>query len=255
MGSNTKWLRILGLGVLCLLVAGAMLLPAMAFADGDGSIDSPLVVNQALPWSVDGTLTPVTYEDSSTGNEFWYTIPLTAGQTLKLTTTASSWDALPGSAMFATWDTPYYVEASYPGDTVGSLSLMAPRTGDYLLVMSNDTVASTYTIDAQIVPPVNFSLWGFSAPKTAKRLKTFTVSDRLSPKYNGLTPPIKFVLQHKVGSKWKAYKTLTGLSNATGTGFSAKFKLKAGTYRVRSSFADLAHPHAKYTVWRTVKVK
>lgn len=258
MVMRAKWRHIVGLGALGLLVVGAMLLPTMAFAAVGDSQDTALAL-PALPWatSLAGTLQSVIDPyDGKTYHEFWYTIPLAAGQTVSVTATSDPSVSSPGLEMWpVSFDTPYYVEATYPSDSVSTLTMMAPRAGDYFISAYGGDTDTTFTLSAQSIPAVNFSLWGFSAPKTAKRSKAFAVSVKMSPKYNGLFPPVKIYVQHKVGKKWKAYKTYTGLSNANGTAFSAKPKLAKGVYRSRAAFWDAAHPHAKYTAWKTVTVK
>ena len=141
--------------------------------------------------------------------------------------------------------------------TTQSLTVMAPRTATYLLVFEGSHV-ETFSVSAAVVPTVKYKLTAFSAPKTAKRKKKFTVSVRTVSEYNSVFSPIKFVVQRKVGKKWKKYTSAVGGisgGNASYTKFSANLKLPKGTFRVQATFSDVAHPKAIGTVWKTVKVK
>jgi hypothetical protein len=98
-------------------------------------------------------------------------------------------------------------------------------------------------------------------PSSARHGRYFSVSAKTFPAYNSLRSPIKFVVERKSGKRWKAYGTAAGkftseFLSGTSSKSTARLKLaKKGTYRVRARFADAAHPVAKYSTWRTVKVK
>ena len=243
-------------GVLALAIVAVAALPAVAFASVAGD-SGDTAITLAVPSHVTGTL--VTDPDPDFNDAvLWYTVHMTAGQTLAATITADPSVAWTGLESFAALGFGGECFSDYVSDNVGRLRLMAPSTGDYFVIAEADAPAP-FSIDATIVPAVPFSLSSVTAPKTAKKNKSFGVACSVAPVYDGLASPIRFYAQRKSGSTWKAYKNVAGGladdSSATRTPFKASFKLPKGTYRVRARFVDAAHKTAKYSGWKSVKVK
>jgi hypothetical protein len=229
-------------------------IPAMAFAAVPGD-DPSTAVSLALPASTSGNLVDSPgYGDAM----FWYTVHLTAGQTLAATITAAPGVDNAWLGSFPVTAHGGMVSSDPISNSVEKIFVMAPWTGDYFLFAEADNLGM-YWIDASIVGPLAYSMSPVTAPKTAKKNKAFNVGVVLTPDYDGLSSPIKFVVERRSGSKWKPYKTVTGGlaagGSATRTPMKASLKLPKGTFRVRARFADAAHPAAKYTGWKTVTVK
>jgi hypothetical protein len=235
----------------------AVMVPTLAFATG-ADWQNPEVLPPP-PWSgsIDGTLTTVNYLGGFTDYEYWYSFNMSAGQTISVTATVAV-----GSDTDFMFTTRAFVHDSHlvsdPFDSTHRvLAIMAPRTSTYLLEVYSST-PGTFTIKSVAIPPVRYSLSAFSVPKAAKRKKNFTVSVKVSPDYDSIFVPIRYYIERKSGKRWKKYGTAKGSilsGSAAYTKFSAKLKLPKATFRVRARFVDAAHAKAKYTAWKTVKVK
>jgi hypothetical protein len=135
---------------------------------------------------------------------------------------------------------------------------MAQTTGDYFVVASGGAVGS-FTVDVAIVLPLRYGMTSITAPRTARRNRTFTVSAVLKPGYDGFTSPITFYVERKKGGRWRSYRTAGGRTPSVLVGaqttFKASLQLPAGAFRVRARFLDAAHPRATYTGWKSVTVR
>lgn len=248
--------RTLALGVLGVVVALALALPAVACAT-PGDFDNPVAV-PALPWSQDqtGTLN-LTTDDGESWGEFDYLIPLTKGKTYTFTYTTPANDNY-AAVMSPTFSPAGMIFSDSVGFGVERITFMAPASMSYLLSVAADQV-ETFTVSGATVPSVACNLSSFSVPSSKKKAKSFPVSVAVSPRYNSLGSPITFEIQRKVGKRWKKYSTakssIGGLAPSYSK-FSASIKIKAkGSFRIRAKFADAAHVAAKYTKYKTIKIK
>ena len=234
------------------------MLPALAFGVSGDSWQNATPL-PPLPWanSVDGTLTPVV-DGADTYYDYWHTIDMTAGQTISVTATLPAG----GVAGFGFFPKSFTANGAFLfSDTVDAthqkLAIMAPRTGTYFLFVSS-SAPGAYALDAKVILAVNYPMSAFSVPKTAKKKKNFTVAVKVSPDYDSIFTPVRFYVERKSGRRWKKYSSVQSSfagGSSTYSKFSAKLKLPKATFRVRARFLDAAHPHAKYTSWKTVRVK
>lgn len=237
-------------------------MPALAFAE-TGDMENPQVI-ASPPWSqaASGTTIAIT-DDGETWYGYNYFVRLIKGKTYTFTSRVPSATATPDDFSMMMLLSPIYSppgilfsDSGATGD-VQTLKFMAPVTRYYWLALQSSQAAS-FTIDAAYSGKTWFRMSAASAPKSAKRNKSFTASVKLYPRYNSLGTPIKFQVQRKVGKKWKAYSTakssMTGLAPDY-TQFASSVKIKKkGTYRVRAVFSDAANK-ARYTGYKTVKIK
>ena len=117
----------------------------------------------------------------------------------------------------------------------------------------------TFTLDAAVVPSVSFTLSKMSAPSKVKRKKYFKVGATLSGHTDQFNVPVRFVFQRRSRGRWRTYKTLKPFWSTAYDPerypYRVTLKLPKGTFRVRASFADAAHPKAKYNAWKEVVFK
>jgi hypothetical protein len=241
--------------VLAAMVFALLAMPALALAD-TGDADNP-VTPGSVPWSHDVTGSLVATVDAGvTYYEHWCEIPMTRGQTARFTLRSLDADALL-SVMSKTLVPAGFVCSKTVGTGVQALTFMAPRTGSYYLVLDGSSV-STFTLNSAIAPTTKYKMSGFTAPKSKKKNAKFAVSVKLSRAYNSLGSPVQFQVQRKLGKKWKSYSTAVGSAGlvAYPVKYSAKVKIKKkGTFRIRAKFSDAAHSKARYTAWKTIKIK
>jgi hypothetical protein len=254
------------LALLGLVVFAIALLPASALATSlpQGQL--------AIPSSTSGTLTAAgtTYYGPygpSAGYYSSYEFNMPAGQTIEGTCTFGSPMGY-SSAML-------YAQSAYNGqmttqrvdDLTRHFTMMAPSTGWYHLVLAG-SAGSTFTIDIATSTPVPYSLVGLAVPKSAKHSKSFKVSVVVTPAYNAFSwPPVRFVIDRKVGSTFRGFSSVSGrnpypyyyamyMQPTSGpTKVVGSMRLPRGTYRIRASFRDAAHPTAIYGLPKTVVVK
>ena len=246
--------------ILAALVVAAVV-PAIAYAV-DGDYVNPVVLT--VPSTVSGTLNlvPASGEDEAYGM-YAYSVHLTKGQTLAATLSVDpsvTYPYLDACSDNVKITTDQYSDP-VPGSYLQRLRLLAPATGTYYVVAYADN-AGPYSIDAAIVPAVYYKLSSMTVPKagTPRKNKAFTVSASVAPDYDGLTSPMTFYVQRYLNKKWRTYGAAHAGVLAPGgtvskTPFKTSLKLPAGTFRVRARFMDAGHPSAKYTAWKTVKVK
>jgi hypothetical protein len=245
----------LSLIALVLVLVAGLAVPLMASA---GVIhDTPETGEViSLPFSGGGLLTPVTVT-GITDYEYWYRIPLNAGDTIEVTSSAKP-ETYPWSFIYSLdFDDPYFVGSDTATPGVETMTYMAPHTGTYAFAVVGSE-SDNFTAVAATRTAVPFSLKAMSTPKTAKAKKNFSVSAKLAPAYNSSLSPIKFYCQKK-NSKgvYKPYSSktarMTWLSLSSSKA-SATFKLGKGKYRFRARFTDIVHP-VKYNSYHTVTVK
>jgi hypothetical protein len=249
--------RFLALGLFALLMAAMLALPAFAAAtDGDGR--NPVAL-PALPWASPqvGTFLPDLY-DGHTYGSFWYHITLTRGQTVQFTAVNDPGADFGGIFVDSYAPSTFGQFSSDSSGATSTVSVLPHVTGEYIINVLGYN-PGTFSLDVTATAPMSFKLATFSAPKSVKHKKAFTVAVNVLPSYNGLISPIKFYIERKSGKKWKTYGSV-GVNKITGNSSYTKFSgvgkiSKAGTYRVRGKFTDAAHPVAKYTSWKTIRVK
>lgn len=247
--------RTLAAALFAVLVVAAVMVPALAFA-ADGDYDAPVAL-PALPWtaSVDGTFT-ATSLDGETDYEYWYSLPMTAGQTVSVEATVPAIGE-PGFVVFpSSFSTQGFLFSDYVDWTHQKLAIMAPHTGNYVIGMLS-SAPGTFTINATVIAAPKYPMSGFSVPKKAKKKTNFTVAVNVSPDYDSFSSPIRFYVERKSGKKYKKYSNVGSSiygGSSSFTKFTAKLKLPKGTYRVRARFTDAVHP-VKYTAWKSVTVK
>jgi hypothetical protein len=245
-------MRIQGRLLIALLAAltfTALVVPALAIADPGDSPDAP--INYGVPFSTSTTLTPVHLWT-------WYSVTMAAGQTVQISAITPGADV---GLLMGTYDDPYHLQGSYvPGSAQLTLSFLAPRSQAYLLAVSSSESTGQCPVTAVLTPAQPFTLASMTAPRSVRHSRSFTVTAKTFPAYNSLRSPIKFVVERKSGKRWKSYSSAWGrfMSEVLG-GASSKsttnLKLtKRGTYRVRARFSDSAHPAAKCSTWKTVKI-
>jgi hypothetical protein len=190
-----------------------------------------------------------------------YSVEALAGQTIRVDAALGGAN---GGMRLGTLNDPYVLEGvrtstSAASSTVG-LTFMAPRTGSYLLAFNSETFGP-YSLTATPTAPVTYKVGSIWAPHSARHARSFTVAARTFPAYNSVRSPIRFMIERKYGKRWRAYGSFAGKfpalflsGSSTKTTSSIKMSRK-GTYRVRARLSDAAHPSARYSNWRTVKLK
>jgi hypothetical protein len=244
--------RLAAVAVVAAAMVFALAMPSMAVAV-PGDWDNPVLLG-ALPWSEDTSGTFVaTVDGTETFYEYNYYLPVAKGQTVRLVLTTASENAM---LMTADYSTPLMVGGDSVTPTQTVLTFMSPATGNYRVSLLGSAVES-FTLSAATISTVPFSMGGFTVPGSKKRNKSFDVSVRVSPSYNGLYVPVKFEIQRKSGT-FKKYSTVTGTlygGSSAYTKFGKKLKIKkTGTYRIRAVFSDAAHVR-QTTKWKTIKIK
>jgi len=240
--------------VLTLALAAGLAMPgiAMAYVIGDAHETAEVT---GVPFSDANSLIaiPAPYNDF----EYWYEVPLTAGQTIEVTSTATAANAYTWAWSAGVHD-PYEVFSWPVSPGVQRLRFMAPRTGSYFIAVLGAT-AGDFTVGATTIPTMPFALKSMVAKKRVKARRTFKVSASVAPGYNSGASPIRFYLQRRANGKWKAYGTSkAGKLSVAASGYSkyyASYKLPKGTFRVHAGFRDVAHPAVKYNSYKTFKVR
>lgn len=236
--------------------AVAVLVPAMAFADtGDSPSNADtLTVGVSTP----GTL--IVGDGSPTTYAYVYKVDLTAGQTIVATYTTSPSITSADLRLYASFPSYFdWLGANTVSSTVHVAWLQANKTGTYYLAALGEGSPGTFTLDTAFAPAVKYSLSSLTAPKTVKRNKTFKVKTTLIGEFDQFDLPVKFMIERKVGKKFKTFGSASAHWTGGGDGqhlpLFANIKLtKKGTYRIRARFSDAAHA-TKYNAWRTVTVK
>jgi hypothetical protein len=246
------------------LIATALVAVLLALIVPSGALATPgddpttAISLPTVPWSQDVTGTTLPLTDPESGETYygnWYAVSLTKGVTYAFTGSAEDegFFLLLQSASFSS---PGVLASDFVSQGVGRLTVMAPRTGLYYLTTEGSAVES-YTISASLAPRVKYAFKGFSAPKSAKKNKAFTLSVQLTPDYDSLFSPVTFEVQ-KYSSSYKAYKKFAsklGDGDQTQTPFSASIKLPKGSYRIRPTFSDASGVKVSSPSWKKITVK
>ena len=235
------------------LFAAATITPASVLPPQGSTSATPTPL--AVPAHASGKL----FSEPGQGDcEYWYQAHLTQGQTLSTTLTAAPSTKAWAYMFSADQDDEY---APILSDTVTTrvehLSFEAEHTGDYFLSLSGSKTGS-FTVDAAIGARRTFALSALAVPVSATHGKSFGVSVKIAPGYNSPSSPLRFYLEKKSGGVFRPVTWtgafMTWASTGTSSKGSAKFTRGKGTYRVRARFKDAAHPTAKYTGWKTIKI-
>jgi hypothetical protein len=258
----TRSQRFFALGLMSVLTAMSLVLPTIAAAT-PGDPATPLLL-PPLPWSAPqtGTLVPLPIGGLFTINWCICTVPLAGGQTIRVDLGV---DPGVGESMVmlgAPGTAPYDVVSELSSAPTQTLTACIPYTGEYELAIIGKNPGS-FSLDVTSTPPAAFELSTLSAPKSVRRRRAFSVSVSLNPTYNGLTSPIRYILERKVGRKWRAYGKVNGAERSDysvfgepHSRFSARVRIsKSGTYRIRARFMDSVHPDAVFTSWRSIRVR
>jgi hypothetical protein len=196
------------------------------------------------------------------GTQYWFKVELAAGDVLNADFTYLPDDD--NSFLFQAYVLPTnpLVGTDAISSSLSRLTFVAPASGMYTVLLGTShagtfTVAPTVT--RKVVPaPIKYGFSSFSAPSSVKKGKKFSLSVRLSPSYPGSASAVKFLVERKVGSKYKPYATVgTAFNGSTAaySRFAATTKLSTkATYRVRAKFTDATHG-ATYTGYKSLKVK
>lgn len=215
----------------------------------------PPEIPVAVPFSDAATLTWVPdFED----HEYAYILPLTAGQTIEMTSTASA-ETDHYTLIFSTeYSDSAFVVSDPISSGVQRLRYMAPHTGQYYALVVG-SLASSFTINAVKIPAMKFALNSMVVPKSIRRYKTLTASVSIAPGYDSSVSPIRMCVQRLVSGHWKAYTSKAAkatVGSATYSKFSARIKFsRRGTFRVRARFMDAAHKTPKYNRYKKFYVK
>lgn len=246
-----------GAAVCAAVLVAVLAVPAFAMASVPGDDALTAVQFAAFPWSQDSSGTLITNVDSSgTFYEYWNWFSLNKGQTVTFTGQADD-EGFYMLALARDFKAPMTVGSDNVGLGVERLTLMAPKTGSYYLVSEGSKV-ETFSISGAIVPTVSYKLASFAMPSKAKKSAKFTATVNVLPDYNSLFSPVKFVVERKVGKKFRPYATYSsviGGGNTSYTKFKGSIKItKKGTFRIHASFSDAAHK-VQNTKPKTITIK
>jgi hypothetical protein len=240
--------------IVVVLVAAAVLLPAMAFAT-TGDVDNPAAL-PALPWTQDATGTLMYAKFKGVAYDFYeynYVFPMAKGQTVSLTSTMQDSDSY--MFVFPEFNSPVGVDSVDAGPGMQRLTFMAPSAGDYDISVEGSQV-ETFSVSATSGVVPSYALKSLVVPKSAKKNVKFKVSVKLSSLYDSFLSPIKFVVDKWTGKKWKLrYSTTTATIPDSSTTFPANIKLPKGKFRIHAIFADVAHAKPGSDSAKTVTVK
>ncbi len=234
-----------------------------AFAVTGDDIANPADLNDYLGSSLTTEMVPtgVGIGGSGVTGKYHFRVELSAGETLKASVTPSAGVIGLKAIVLSSGSGYRVVESITDGAGVAQLSFMASRTMAYNVYIGTSTLG-TFTITPSKVAPVKFTLGSVLVSSKQKVRKSFNVSTKISPRYNGARVPVKFEVQRKVSGRWKAYTSKTGIiafsltAPSTYTKVQAPFSFsKAGSYRIRARFADAAHKTPKYTSYKGFSVK
>lgn len=245
-----------------LLLAGALVVPALSFAVVGDRSTPEAAQTVGVTYDGTGTVDPATHPDE------YYRVYLHAGKRFEVYTDDGTkgldLDLFLSSA--AATDKPIAYSAEYKSsdeyiayDVIKSGWYFVDAwayDGSDLPNFPTPSAAGAYHIGFW-ESPVPYKLTKYTVPASAKKKTWFTFSVQLTPTYIRTGKPVTFVLQQKVGSKWKHTLSVkvggTKVSGGT-TKFAAKAKLAKGTWRVQARFADTDHKTMS-TAWKNVKVK
>jgi hypothetical protein len=200
------------------------------------------------------------------GGIYWFRISLGAGQTLNAD---FSYDASHSVEynfkafvipLKSTYD---YVQSRVVSPGHAQLSFAAPVSGTYTIkVAPTASGGATFTAAPTVSGTsgaVKFTFAKITAKNSVKHGKSFSLVDTFAPKYNGpIAPSVKYVIERKVGSKYKGYATVTAKSSGSTlayTRYVATAKItKKGTYRIRLRLIDAAHPRGVFSAYKAIKI-
>jgi hypothetical protein len=226
--------------LLCMTV-GAGIAPANPGGDNISS-----AIPSALPLAVTGSL-----DSTSSDVRDVYAVTLSEGQTLDVSMVASAgtdFDLMLYRSSTTNIDetsSPRAMWSSGPTSTE-HFTYVVSDAGTYYIDVHAWAGAGGYSMNAQIVPAVKFTLGGLTVPKSAKKGKKVKVSAWVTPSYNGSYSPIYFQFSRYENKKYKEKAFVSG-SGKRNPGqaksiltYTYKFP-KKGKWRVTAFFWDEAH--------------
>jgi hypothetical protein len=192
----------------------AAFVPSAAIGAPLGSVVNPGIL-PPLPWAVEQTAT--TFDTGGEGlyYEYFYVMALRRGQTVRFTATIQD----PQATVIAY---PTYSSSACPvshqiasgvGWTTQTFRVMASRTATYHVAIEAEKVA-TFTLNAVAAPAMPFQFRELSVPAKARKVRSFRVSVKLFPMYNGFDDPVHFQLKRRSGAKWVWYRQVPAASTS-----------------------------------------
>ncbi len=258
---NRTRTRIASITVFAAALALCLSFASSAWAVAGDSIANATDLNDYLGSTITTDLVPEgTGGLGSATGKYYFRQEMTAGQTLQIDVVPSP-TVLGLKVLVLPFASGYrIVESTKDASGTVHFSYMATKTGMYNIYFGSSSVG-TVTLSPAKVAPVSFKLGSLLAGSKQKANKSFNVSTKIYPRYNGSRMPIKFYIQKKKSGKWRSYASKSGTilvlatPPTTYTKVQASLSLPRGTYRIRAKFADAAHPKAKYNSYKTVYVK
>jgi hypothetical protein len=125
-----------------------------------------------------------------------------------------------------------------------ALTFKAPATGMYN-VWAPASSTGTFTVAPTITAPV-YKFSNFSVPSKAKKSKSFSVTVRVNPQYDGASSPVRFTIT-RWNAKKKAYLGYSSASSKANyiasnyTRYAASMKLPKGLFKITARFSDASH--------------
>lgn len=230
---------------------------ALANPDGDNIPGTPVA---SLPFTTTGSL-----DASGTDVRDVYAVHLNAGDTIEATLTADAgtdFDIFLYSPSTTVINDSTYSWAASNKDATSTedFKYMAPISGTYYFDVWAYRGAGAYTATITKIATQPFKLGAITAPKSAKKGKSVTVSVPITPAYNSYPyTPITFDFYRWENHKWKHKAYKAGISwktlGTTKNIVSASYKFpKKGSWRIKATFWDPAHKHVP-PVYRKITIK
>jgi len=152
----------------------------------------------------------------------------------------------------------YHIDRSRAVTVPGGSATFTIKPGQHTVtfwgfdVAGNKSAEQTVTVQVKTTPKLSLPK---ITPASPRRMRTFTMSGKIGSADIGRTR-VSFVIQRRVGNRWRAYKTVrTTLVTGRKT-FSAKTKLaRRGTFRVRTTHATDAMHVSGVSKWKTFRVR
>ena len=244
--------------ILCAFMVGLFALvlavPVAALATpGDG-------FDTAVPLTV-GAITAGTLlstPDAPAPYSLVYSIHLTRGQTILVAYTTSTVITKPEIHDYPSFLADFWLGSDTISPTVQKSWVLAPKTATYYLVMLGHSTPGTFTIDAENVPAISYSLSKLTAPAKAKKKTAFKVRSTLIGEFDEFNIPVTFIVERKKNGKFKPFNKIKGTPSDGDTShvpFFAKLSLPRGTFRVHAQFTDAAHPKPLNAKTKTITVR
>jgi hypothetical protein len=221
---------------------------ASAFATPGDSIANAVSINEFNGSSLTTDLVPSGFHDSG---QFYLRVYLTANAGFRATFTSGPTVVSLRPAIVGFADSTA-IDASH------SVLTFQPTTSNVYTIWCPASSMGTFTVAPTISQ--GYSLSKLTVPSSARKSRSFAVSVRVSPKYQGASSPIRFMITRYDTKKhvYKAYSSYASKANqvtSSYTRYAASVKLAKGTYKIYARFADGDHPKAIATGSIKVTVK